>query len=124
MFVFTLALTYVNRSKINTVRYYLATRLRRKTLLKLKAILPILSTSFNAQDEALFPLFRLRADLEGLCAKAGILYDVEHLALANFLTELSSVTAKFKAGLGTAEQIESLILSCQRAINELSEFER
>lgn len=102
----------------------MANRLRHKTLPKLKAILPILSNSLNAQGDDLFPLFRLRADLEALCTSADLLYEVEHLALANFLAELSSVMSKFNAGLGTSKQIENLILSCQLAINELSEFKR
>lgn len=124
MFVFTFALAFVNRSKINAIRSFMASRLRRKTRVKLEAISPIISSSLSVGETELFPMFRIRADLEALCVKADVLFDVEHRALADFLAELSYVISKFKSGSGTTEQIESLTLSCQRAINELSEFER
>lgn len=101
----------------------MAGRLRRKAIPKLKAILPMLTSTFSADSGDPFPLYRLRADLESICTRADVLYDSERLALVDFLAHLSTVMAGFKEGRENNDQIESLILIGQRAINELTEFQ-
>jgi len=122
-FIFVIALAFVNRSKIKTIRYFLADRLRRKITPKIKMILPIISNSLNRADSDLFPLFRLRADLEALCLKADILFYEERIVFTEFLTNLSSVLTIYKHNSVVHQsELDNVILSGQRVIVELSEL--
>jgi len=127
--VFIFALLFVNRSKIHFIQRLRASRLRDKIAPKMQAILPIISTSLNAEQADLFPLFKLRADLEDLVLKADVLFDVERLALIEFLTKLSVQIGKFEAVSApleshskTREGVNDLMLSGQRVIKELTEL--
>ena len=120
---FVLALLFINRNKIKAVRYFLASRLRAKVIPKLKSILPIIISSMQSEDENLFPLFRLRADLEAYCLKSDVLFDEERLALTEFLEGLSSLLTSYKNNKETIQtELGEVILSGQRAIIELSEL--
>lgn len=120
--VFIVALIFINRNKIRALRNFMADRVRRKAIPSLKAILPLIISTLQSNQADMFPLFRLRADLEALCLKSGVLFAEEQTALSTFLAKLSSVLAAFKTGAVDQQQLDDLILSGQRAIAELSEF--
>ncbi|MDB4512099.1 hypothetical protein N9060_01415 [Arenicella sp.] len=122
--VLSLALVFIKRSKIKTIRYFLAERLRRKALPKLKAILAMIEASLQSSQADMFPLFRLRADLETLCLKGDVLFDEERLALSEFLAKLSSSMSILTVNTEAQIALDELVLSGQRAINELSESGR
>lgn len=127
LLIFVSALTYINRSKIRFIREILAQRLRRRVLPRLQSILPMIVSAFNSKQPAsekftFFPLFRLRADLEALCLKSDVLFEIERMALSDFLVKLSPVVGKLEEGLAETEDIDELLLSGQRAINEISEL--
>ena len=101
----------------------MADRLRRKINPKIKMILPIISNSLNVAGSDLFPLFRLRADLEALCLKADILFYEERIVFTEFLTNLSSVLTIYKHNSVVHQsELDNVILSGQRVIVELSEL--
>lgn len=122
--LFVLALVFINRNKIQAIRNFMAARLRRKIAPKLNEILPVIVSSFSSDGSDMFPLFRLRADLEELCLKADVLFNEEQTALLEFLEKLSSVLTDFKTNSLIPRELDNLILSGQRASNELKELGR
>ena len=129
LLIFLIALLFVNRSKFHVIQRLRASRLRSQLIPKMQAILPIISVSLNAEKVDLFPLFKLRADLEDMVLKANVLFDVEYLGLIDFLTKLSQQIGEFESNteaLGNfskdQEGIDDLILCGQRVIKELTEL--
>jgi len=96
--VLLFAVVYINRSKIHFIRKLMASRLRK------------------------FILYKLKADLESDVLKAGVLFDVERLALTDFLTKLSTYISFYESDKSSANQAEDLILTGQRAVNEINEL--
>ena len=119
---FAVALIFINRNKIRAVRNFMADRVRRKAIPSLKAILPIIISTLHSNQADMFPLFRLRADLEALCLKSDVLFSEEQTALSIFLAKLSVVLTAFKSDSVDQQELDDLILSGQRAIAELSEL--
>lgn len=122
LLVFMMGLLFVNRSKFEFVRKLQAAYLRSKLEPKLREILPVISAQFQLPDANLFPIFRLKADIELLVRKSNSLFREERDAINNFLARLSRGIASFEAGKLSNSELEELILSGQRAINELSEL--
>lgn len=122
LIVFAIALIFINRNKIRAIRNFMADRIRRKAIPTLKAILPIIVSTLQSGQADMYPLFRLRADLETLCAKSDVLFAEERTALSTFLAKLSSVLTAFKTDSVIQQELDDLILSGQRAIAELSEL--
>lgn len=86
------------------------------------AIIPVINASFRAHDSELFPLFKLKADLESLALKSDVLFDVESHALAEFLTTLSTLISRFEAGLLESNDVDNLLLIGQRVMREVKEL--
>lgn len=122
LILFVLGLLFINRSKFEFVRKLQAKYLRNRLIPKLKEILPLISTQLQSAEPNLFPLFRLKADIEVLSAKSHSLFAEERTAIANFLANLSTEIANFEAGVSTTKDLEELVLSGQRTVNELVEL--
>ncbi len=120
--VFCLGLLFVNRSKFEFVRKLQAAYLRNKLVPKLREILPMITSQLQSTEPDLFPLFRLKADIEALSAKSQSLFAEERAAITYFLAKLSTEIANFEAGTATARGLEELVLSGQRAVHELVEL--
>ena len=120
--VLLFAVVYINRSKIHFLRKLMASRLRQKILPRMNALMAILMNGYQPQSEDKFILYKLKADLEGDVLKADVLFDVERITLADFLTKLSTYMAQCEAEQLSAKQSEDLILTGQRVINEINEL--
>lgn len=120
--VLILALLFVNRSKFLFIQRLRATWLRKKIIPKMKAILPLISDVLQADQVNIFPLFKLRADLEALVLKSDALFEVERNALIEFLQKLSLQISDIETSSISNNNIEELILSGERTIVELSEL--
>jgi len=88
----------------------------------MQTILPIVSDVLRSNQSDLFPLFRLRADLEGLVLKADVLFEIERTSLIKFLQQLSVQIGEFESGRIANENISELIRSGERVIVELTEL--
>lgn len=126
LMVFAGALLFINRSKFRFVQRLRAARLRDKIVPKMQAILPMVVAPLPIEAADLFPLFRLKADLEALSSRASVLYEVEQHTLANFLAKLSTHIARVEAGVTEdalfKKNVEDLVLSGQRVIIEVTEL--
>ena len=120
--VLLFAVVYINRSKIHFLRKLMASRLRQKILPRMNALMAVLMNGYQPQSEDKFILYKLKADLEGDVLKADVLFDVERITLADFLTKLSTYIAQCEAEQLSAKQSEDLILTGQRVINEINEL--
>lgn len=120
--VLLFAVGFINRSKIHFIRRIMASRLRIKILPAMDAIIPVINASFRRDGGELFPLFKLKADLESFALKADVLFDVERNALAQFLTQLSTQIARFEAGTLESNDVDELVLSGQRVMREVKEL--
>lgn len=120
--VLLFAVVYINRSKIHFLRKLMASRLRQKILPRMNALMTVLMNGYQPQSEDKFILYKLKADLEGDVLKADVLFDVERITLADFLTKLSTYIAQCEAEQLSAKQSEDLILTGQRVINEINEL--
>ena len=120
--VLLFAVVYINRSKIHFLRKLMASRLRQKILPRMNALMTVLMNGYQPQSEDKFILYKLKADLEGDVLKADVLFDVERITLADFLTKLSTYMAQCEAEQLSAKQSEDLILTGQRVINEINEL--
>ena len=120
--VLLFAVVYINRSKIHFIRKLMASRLRQKILPRMDALLTILVNGYQAEGEEKFILYKLKADLESDVLKAGVLFDVERLALTDFLTKLSTYISFYESDKSSVNQAEDLILTGQRAVNEINEL--
>ena len=120
--VLLFAVVYINRSKIHFIRKLMASRLRQKILPRMDALLTILVNGYQAEGEEKFILYKLKADLESDVLKASVLFDVERLALTDFLTKLSTYISFYESDKSSANQAEDLILTGQRAVNEINEL--
>jgi len=100
----------------------MASRLRLKILPTLDAIIRVMNSDLRSQSNELFPLFKLKADLESYALKSNLLFDVERIALAEFLTDLSTQIAKYEASGLESKQVDELVLRAQRAHREVNEL--
>ena len=116
------ALLAINHSKISFIRKIRASRLRARALSIMQLMTPIIASSLNQSDSDLFPLFKLRADLELLARKAELLFDVEQRELSGFLTLLSSSIARYESHLLSRREVDELLLLAQRVTREMTEL--
>jgi len=116
------AVVYINRSKIHFIRKLMAGRLRQKILPRMNALLTILVNGYQSDGDEKFTLYKLKADLESDVLKADVLFEVERITLTEFLTNLSTYIAHYESEQSSVIQIEDLILTGQRAINEINEL--
>jgi len=120
--VFLIGIGFINRSKIEFIRKIRARYLRSKIIPKIQALLPIIAQQLQSDEPDLFPIFRLKADLESVASRSQSLFFEEREAVNYFLATLSSEIARFEAGNSTDYGIDELVLSGQRAITELVEL--
>jgi len=120
--VLLFAIVYINRSKIHFIRKLMAGRLRQKILPRMNALITILINGYQPEGENQFILYKLRADLESDVLKADVLFDIERETLTDFLTKLSTHIAGYESGQLSVKNTEDLILTGQRAINEINEL--
>lgn len=84
--------------------------------------MPVLTAELSSGQANLFPIFRLRADLEALMQKGHLLFSNEHRHVSDFLARLSGLLARHDAGLTTAADIDEVALIGERAVLELTEI--
>lgn len=120
--VLVFALVAINHSKISFIRKIRASRLRARALQSMNAILPVIRNAFSHSEADLFPMFKLRADLELVARKADLLFDVEKRELQTFLTLLSSCVSHYESGVVTKQEVGDVVLLAQRVIREMSEL--
>ena len=116
-----MAIVFINRTKIEFIREMLANRLRQKILPRMDALLSLLTENFE-EGNTKFAIFKLKADLESFMSKSSVLYEVEQKALTDFLTRLSRYISKLDSDSVLYQDTQDLILSGQRAHNEMSEL--
>ena len=122
LLVLLVALIYINRSKIRFIQKIRAARLRSKLISQATAILPVINATLRAENADLFTLFKLRANLEALAKKSALLFDVERVALTEFLTLLSKKIAEYDSIGAAPVDTSDLTLLAQRTIRELTEL--
>lgn len=120
--VLLFAVIYINRTKIHFIRKLMAARLRQKILPRMNAVLIILVNGYRPEGDDKFILYKLKADLEGDVLKADVLFEVERVTLADFLTKLSTYIARYDSDELSTKKAEGLILTGQRLINEINEL--
>ena len=83
---------------------------------------PIFASLQAQQTPDLYRLFRLRANLEYLHTKTGILYPDERERTAHFLAAISSLVARIDQQQVTQHDLDETILRGQRAVLEITEL--
>ncbi len=120
--VLAIALLAINHSKISFIRKIRASRLRARALSLMQTITPMIGEVLSRADSNLFPLFKLRANLELVARKADLLFDIEQQELSGFLTVLSTCVARYESGILTRQEQSELSLAAERVIREMTEL--
>lgn len=120
--VLVTAWLYLNWSKFHFVQKRRAARLRLKVMPRMKAIIPMIGANLANESPQVFELFKLKADLEELALTSDVLFDVERIALSDFLTKLSSKMAMLETSAQQSHGRDDLVLAGQRVIKELTEL--
>lgn len=96
--------------------------LRRKIVVTMQALLPLINASLDEEPTALYYSMRLRGKLEHLLTRSDVLLAEEQTRLADFLTKFATLLAKSKAGFQSSEQVVDVLLLGQRVIRESREL--